>query len=176
MRTVLRFVAAAICCVLVAVGVVIWMIGPQEWQKAFGTRAEPTEVGEPNADAQDSAAEDDNEIIAEFADPNAPGTSNKVFISRYEFDSGIFQTAADFTAPVRTTIDRSRSGGRRSWSEAHRGLAYWRNRADALVLDSPPTAEQATLAIRTWRALAFLEMYEGRFAEAKTWLERALAS
>ncbi|MFI5454111.1 MAG: FG-GAP-like repeat-containing protein [Isosphaerales bacterium] len=71
-------------------------------------------------------------------------------------------------------------GSLEEWQQAilgrsRRGLGYWRARADNLALDSPPTAEQATLAIRTWRAIAFLEMYEGRFAEAKSWLERGLA-
>jgi hypothetical protein len=115
-----------------------------------------------------------SEIVAEFADPTVPGTSNKVSITRYEYDSGVYKTAADFMAPVQDgrSLDEWRAmiAGR-----SHRGMGYWRARADALVLDSPPTVEQATMAIRTWRAAAFLEMYEGKFAEAKAWLERALA-
>jgi FG-GAP-like repeat/ASPIC and UnbV len=41
------------------------------------------------------------------------------------------------------------------------------------VLASPPTADQANEAIRAWTSVAYLEMYQGRFAEAVPWLERA---
>jgi hypothetical protein len=43
-----------------------------------------------------------------------------------------------------------------------------------LTIDQPPTAEQAFRAILVRRAIAFVHMYDGRFAEATSWLERAM--
>ena len=45
---------------------------------------------------------------------------------------------------------------------------------DQLRLDSPATFQQAVKAIPLARSIAFLEMHEGKFAEATSWLERAL--
>jgi hypothetical protein len=109
----------------------------------------------------------------EFPDPNAPGTSKTVFIDRYAFDAGVFSTANEFTGTPANAVSLD-DLGQAIRERGPRGLEVWRERAQRLVLSSPPSAEEATVAIRTWRALAFLEMYEGRLAEARSWLSRGL--
>jgi hypothetical protein len=175
MRFLLRFVLTGVFCASIAFLAAAWIAGPRDLRKALQHHAVAANQpeSEPDANGKHVAKPEMNEIVAEFADPNTPRTSNKVLITRYEYDSGVYKTAADFMAPVHN--GRSLDEWRVMISErSHRGIGYWRARADALELDSPPTLEQATRAIRTWRALAFLEMYEGRFGEAKAWLERAL--
>jgi hypothetical protein len=174
MRFVLRSALTTILCGLIAFMIVIGIAGAPSLQAVFHSRATATDQPGFGPDMNAMPKPAMSEIVAEFPDPNLPGTSSKVKITRYEYDSGVYKTAADFMAPVHDA--RSLDEWRTMIAErSHRGLGYWRARADALVLDAPPTLEQATVAIRTWRAVAFLEMYEGRFAEAKTWLERALA-
>jgi hypothetical protein len=114
-----------------------------------------------------------NTVLAEFPDPNSPGTSKTVFVDRLAFDSGVYQTAVGFTGEVANELSLEELS-QSILTRIPQGLSEWRARADRLVLDTPPTTKQATRAVRTWRALAFLEMYEGRFSEARTWLERAL--
>src|SRR5579883_1813306 len=113
------------------------------------------------------------DLIATFPDPNAPGTSKKVFLTSQALDSGISTTAAEFTGPVRV------EGSLEELSQSilgryGRGMATWGARADRLVVPAHPTGDQATQAIRTWRALALLEMYQGNFAKATPWLGKAL--
>jgi hypothetical protein len=173
MRLVLRIILVGTVCLAVALGIVSWITGTDGWGNVFQSVLNKGDVT--NRDVQTGAdlEQDANNIVATFPDPNAPGTSKQVFLAKYEFDSGVFQTAVEFMKPA--WDERSlRDVQQEILERSRRGLSHWRARADVLVLDSPPTAEQATLAIRSWRAIAFLEMYDGRLAEAKSWLERAL--
>jgi tetratricopeptide (TPR) repeat protein len=162
-RARLKVFAAAFCCLLAAWAAVAWIIG-KDTLKASHADSQP---------AQPLARQNLEHAEPTFADPNAPGTRKTVSIGSYEFDSGVFSTAVEFTGTPANALSLEELG--RAIRDRHpRGLAFWREKAQSLVLGSPPSAEEATLAIRTWRALAFLEMYEGRFAEAKSWLARGL--
>jgi hypothetical protein len=160
-------VLAGLACVSVALGIVSWIEGGTGWLHAKRTDAAPHKRAQP-------APSDSNKIITTFPDPNSPHTDQRVFINLAAFDSGVYKTAADAGRPVRDA--RSLEELRDSiLNRSSRGLGYWRARDLSLVLDSPPSPDQATAAIRIWRAIAFLAMYDGNFAEAKTWLEKGLA-
>ncbi len=176
MRFAIRLSLAGLFCLAIALGAVTWMTGPDMWRKIFaGSDQTPTaSVASPEPGREDASDSEANNILKLLPDPNAPsGSPRDVFLAKYEFDSGVYRTAADFTGPISDTGSleslRDAIKGRTA-----RGLTYWKARSDSLVLDTPATTEQAVAAIRTWRAIAFLEMYEGRFAEAKSWLERGL--
>jgi tetratricopeptide (TPR) repeat protein len=165
---------AAGFCLVVATGVIIGFVGGGDSWKTFARAKSELHAASPAASAESQALAVHDDIAREFPDPNAPGTDKRVFIAGHDFDNGVFQTAADFMKPAwneSSLEELSREIGERSG----RGLSYWRVTAESVHLDDPPTVAQATNALRSWRAVAFLEMYEGRFGEAKTALERALA-
>ena len=82
-----------------------------------------------------AAVESDQEcsVVATFPDPNWPGTSRTVFSGKFDFDNGVYKTAADFTGPVVNALSleeiRKSIGDR-----ADRGLAHWRERANRLSM------------------------------------------
>ena len=163
MGIVLRIIAGLLFCAVIALGIVGYITKSRSSRQPRQEVPASPEVSIPEAMS----------VLATFPDPNAPGTSRRVFVDRLVFDSGVSSTAMEFTGSIRDEgsleeLSRSILG------RYPRGMATWRERADRLVLNSPPTGEQAIEAIRTWMALAFLEMYEGRFAEATPWLERAM--
>jgi len=173
MRSAFRIVLGGFCCIAIAVGVVAWITGLDWWGKSPQSVRGDSEASRPEANRAEISKPEADPILESFPDPNAPGTSKRIYLYNYDFDSGVYQTAAEFMGSV--WDERSLEESQKAiLGRSRRGLGYWRARADSLVLDSPPTAEQATLAIRSWRAIAFLEMYDGRFTEAKSWLERAL--
>ncbi len=164
MRSTPKIIAGLSIVAAIALGWVGYQAGPKSSEP---TRQEPST-------SPDVLAPDPLSVVATFRDPNAPGTARRVFIDRLVFDSGVSSTATEFTGPIRDGRSLEEVS-RAILGRYPRGMAAWRRRADRLVLGSPPTGEQAVTAIRTWRAIALLEMYEGRFAEAAPWLERAMA-
>jgi tetratricopeptide (TPR) repeat protein len=168
MRLALRIILAGIGCVAIAAGVVAWLTGAERWGRARPIARGPAKASTP---ARPAAAEDAGRET--FPDPNAPGTSARVFVERVEFEADLLPTVLSFTGPIRdpSSLQDLREAIR---GRSRRGIAALREQADRLALHSPPTVEQAFEAIRLWRSIAFLDMYEGKFAEAASWLERAL--
>ena len=166
MRSVFRVVLVGACCVAVALGVITWITG-LDWRGAVLPGVSSVSS---NSDVSTQVAETGLET---FPDSNAPGTSARVFVDRSFFDSDIFDTALPFTAPIRdpTSLHELRESIR---GRGRRGIVALRAQFDQLRLDTPPTFEQAVKAIPLARSIAFLEMHEGKFAEATSWLERAL--
>src|SRR5579883_3424391 len=162
----LRIIAGVILCAAIASAIVGFVAGSRPSRVTVDPpRKAPAFSEVSTLDLPD--------LIATFPDPNAPGTSKKVFLTSQALDSGISTTAAEFTGPVRV------EGSLEELSQSilgryGRGMATWGARADRLVVPAHPTGDQATQAIRTWRALALLEMYQGNFAKATPWLEKAL--
>src|SRR4051812_27441210 len=163
MRFVLRFVFAGMCCAILAVGMIAWRTGLEG-------RGKTPQAVRGTSEAATSAA---NIGLETFPDPNAPGTSAQVFIDQSFFDAVIFDTALPFTGPIRDarSLEELREAVR---GRGRRGIAALRAQYDQLRLDSPPTSNQAVQAIRLAQSIAFLEMHEGKLAEAASWLERAL--
>ena len=163
MRVALAIFGVAICCLAIVAGAVGWIRG----RHTLKTSPSDTES------AQAVPALDSERLEPTFPDPSAPGTAKTVFISHFNFDNGVFVTADQFTGTPANILSLDELG-QAIGGRGLRGLRVLSERARRLVLGSPPSAEEATRAIRTWRDLAFLEMYEGRFAEAKSWLARGL--
>jgi len=139
MRVVVRIVLVGTCCLAVALGAVTLITGTEVWKKAFQTVRNKGEVTAQVVQAEATPEKEADNILETFPDPNAPGTSKRVFLARYEFDSGVFQTAVDFMKP---DWDKRSLGGiqQEVLERSRRGLSYWRAMADSLVLGSPPTA------------------------------------
>jgi tetratricopeptide (TPR) repeat protein len=162
-RVGLQNLRAAICGLVIVLAAVAWFVS----QRSSRTPAPaPEAVGA-------GTGQDSEPPERTFPDPNAPGTSKTVFIGRYDFDNAVFSTADEFTGTPANLLSLDERG-QAIRTRGSRGLPVLTERARRLVLSSPPSGEEATRAIRTWRALAFLELYEGRFTEAKSWLTRAL--
>ena len=163
MRIGFSILAVAICSLAIVAGAVAWSNG----------RHIPETTANATESAQAVVPLDSLGPEPTFPDPSAAGTAKTVFVGRDDFDSGVFVTAAEFTGTP-TNILSLDELDQAIGSRGLRGLPLLTERARRLDLGSPPSAEEATRAIRTWRDLAFLEMYEGRFAEAKSWLARGL--
>jgi hypothetical protein len=110
---------------------------------------------------------------ATFPDPNAPGTSKRVFVDNTDFDAGVFATAYEYTGSVINTLSLEEVK-QSILDRSPRAFEHWRAQANLLASGLPTGSNEAIRAIRTWRALAFLEMHDGRMEEAKGWLERGL--
>jgi hypothetical protein len=163
MRFVLRIALAGICCLAIAAGSVVWITSLDVRGKT------PRSVADPQKELAPAA----NPLQEAFPDPNAPGTGAQVYAERIDFDGDIAPTAFAYTGPIhdRRSLDELREAIR---GRGRRGIVSVRKHYDRLRLDSRPTQEQAVQAIPLARSLAFLYMYEGKLAEATSWLERAL--
>ena len=97
-----------------------------------------------------------------------------VFVDQGSFDGDIAPTAFGYNGTIHDprSIDELRQAVR---GRGRRGLAAFREEFNRLHFDSPPTFEQAFRGIPLARSIAFLYMHEGKFGEAASWLERALA-
>jgi hypothetical protein len=159
-------------CAALAAGLVAWFSGAERTGTAGSTSQTPTKVT-PSAPARPAGAEAIDTGLATFPDPNAPGTSARVFLEPGLSDSDIFRTAGEFTGQVHddASIQERREAIR---GRGRRGIAALRAKHDGLKLDATPTRDQALQAMWLRRSLAMLYMYEGRFAEADAWLERGL--
>ena len=164
MRVAFRMLAAGICCLLIAAGAVAWFVGLDSLKRSPGATS-PTQA---------ATTEVFSSFIDTFPDPNAPGTSSRVYTQQGEFDSDIAGTAVAYVGTVRdhNSLDELREALR---GTGRRGIADLRLKFEQLKLDSAPNLQQTVKALTLVRSLAFLYMYEGKFAEAEEWLERAMA-
>ena len=139
------------------------------------TRAEADNRGRalprrlPTAPAE---AERNGSVIDVFPDPNAPGTEKTVFIARFDFEDGIIDTAAGFTGPIVNALSladvRKRSRNELS-VDLHSG-----GTGAQITLGALHPRPRKRFAPSGRGAIAYLEMYEGRFAEAEQWLNRGM--
>src|SRR5262249_15588781 len=109
-----------------------------------GARHTPSPPAPPDASKAASAPNEGEEaaVLAEFPDPNAPGSSRTVFIGKLAFHNGVYKTAADFTGQIVNELslkDLQQS----ILDRTPRGLSEWKGRADRLSLGHPPTKDQA---------------------------------
>jgi hypothetical protein len=165
----IRWAAAIVCLLVVGVGSVRIM---RAWS-GFSGRGNAASVTAAGPGSPGAVGEEDRPVVATFPDPIAPGTGQKVFSARYDFDNGIFATAASAQGPVANALSLAELT-EAIQTRGPRARAYWSEREKRLKLSSPPTTEEAVRAIRTWRSLAYVELYEGQFADAERWLRRGL--
>ena len=170
MRLVLRIVPAGICCAAIGAGVVAWMAGLDRSARTSQDLRGYSEGLTHTRNSSEALTPDARTGPESLPDPNAPGTSARVFINRSYLDGEIFNTALPFTGEIQNygSLTELREAIR---GRGPRGLAAMRGQYDQLRLDSPPTPQQAEQAIRLQRSIAFLNMYGGKFAEATSWLE-----
>jgi hypothetical protein len=109
----------------------------------------------------------------EYPDPNAPGTSAKVFVDPESIDGGLFRTAEYFTGPIRN--ENSLAERREAISARYsRGIPELKRQIEQLKIDTPPTPSQARERLGLWRSLAYLHLYEGKLAEASAAMQKAV--
>ncbi len=175
MRRVVGIALAGACCAVIGLG--IW--------KAIGDRDRPVNqapnvVGPARADRaaptdgrENSTGDTASPNIETFPDPNAPGTTARIFANPSYFDAEIFTAAIPYTGEITdyNAMSELRAAIR---GRAGRGLAALRVQYDPRQLDSPTSTNLADKAIRLQRLIAFLYMHDGQLAEAASWLERAL--
>jgi hypothetical protein len=180
MRLGIRVFLAGLGCVAIAAVAVSWLIGTgssREVRRATATprgKATPSSggagsssgAGAVQAGAAGAASRET------FPDPNAPGTSSRVYLDRAEIDQGIYRAVLNF-APTRADISLEELSASLK-SRASEALAFLTAEHDRLALDVPPTAEQVFRVIQIRRLIAFVHMYDGRFGEATSWLQRAM--
>ena len=162
MRFALRIAGVGAACVAVAVGVAAWMVGLYWLPKT-------PEQTESVSDVKVAGADGDVRL---YSDANAPGTGSQIFVDRGLIDDDIFNTALEYTGLVRDpkSLEDLREAIR---GRGRRGIADLRSKYEHLPMGKHPTIEQLSAALPLARSIAFLFMYDGKFAEAAAWLERA---
>jgi hypothetical protein len=160
MRLLIRAVLTGIFCTAVAVGLVLWLAG-LDWG--------PRRTGRAPA-------------LARFAGsvPSAPpgaGPRERPAAFRvvpFEFEDGGFGLASQFTGPIRNprSLQELREAIR---GRGRRGIAQLRLQYDRLRLGPTPTREQIIDRLKLKESIGYLYMYEGKFAEAATWIGEVLA-
>ncbi len=159
--------------VAIVAGVLVWPSAKRQ-DRAVVTDL-PQTLNETPAGHTPVEAEDDSPTstgVEVFPDPNAPGTSSMVFVDPLLFEDDISGTALRFTGLVRN--ERSiRDRSEAILGRVSRGLTALREENRRLTLDENPSREQAIRAIQLWRSIGCLYMYDGKFDEAATWLEKA---
>ena len=163
MRACFRIVATALFCVAIAGGAVVGILSFDTSKMAPGA----THRTKASA-SQDTFAYDES-----FPDPNAPGTPAQVYVREGDFDLGIALAAFNYRAPIHdhNSLDELRES---LTGQGRRGLAELRSQYEQLKLGAAPTLQQTYKAVPLAHLIAYLYMYEGKFAEAKEWLEQAM--
>jgi tetratricopeptide (TPR) repeat protein len=161
MRRALGLVLVGLACVGIVLGVTFW------------NAASPGPGKVPHDLAAPVATPPIRPGLESFPDPNAPGTSARVFIDSGAFDQFIFSTALSFTGPIRDagSLDEVREAVR---GRGRRGLTALRAQYDRLRVDSAATSDSHREAIRLEKSIAALYMHEGQFAEAASWFRKIL--
>jgi hypothetical protein len=180
MRLGIRIVLAGLGCLVIATAAVSWLTGTVSIAEAHRAAATPKARDTPSSRSAGTslraapvqAAAVGAASCETFPDPNAPGTSSRVYLERSEIDEGIYCAVISF-APARA--DRTLEELSESLkSRAARSLAVLTAAHERLAFDVPPTGEQAFRAVQIRRLVAIVHMYDGRFAEATSWLLRAM--
>ncbi len=164
MRTALRLILAAVLCLGIAAGVVVWSTGGTDWWKTYRS----TDRNSPG-----SLEEKDSPEITWYPDPAARGRDSKVFVDRRALDVYLGANAYAFKPTIK---DRRSLGELREAirMREQKGILALRNRFDQLHIESTPTPDQATRAIPMVRDLAFFYMLAGDFDQANAWLQRGV--
>jgi len=162
MKLFARLALLGVICLVVAVAVVSQFAGSGWWRgfMPLGQRTAP-------------AHGDQNTDFEACPDPNAPGTSKRVSLGGVPFDYDIFGVMLPYAGTIRDTnsLQELREAIR---GRGRRALADLQAQYDHLGLSSSPTFDQALQAMRLARLIAFACMFDGKFAEASSWLQRAL--
>jgi FG-GAP-like repeat/ASPIC and UnbV len=163
MRSLIRVFLAILFCVGMAAGAVIWLLdlSPAAWRWT----ERPGRSSERRA-----AVRGGQQTLL----PNQALEWPEVFdIILEKFEDGGYKTASAHMAPIRDFLslqelrEAVRGRGRRAISQV-------RSQYEKLRQDSPPKPDQTMEKFSLEQSIGFLYMYEGKFLEAASWLEKAL--
>ena len=155
MRPVIRVGLAALFCTALAVVMVYWLMDPRHaipWRGGLqGTLVRRT-------DKQQAI---DSKGVYELIQDR--------------FEDGGYKTAIAFATSIRDpgSLQQLRESVR---GRGRRGITELRGLYDKLRPDTPPTKQQAIEKASLEQSIGLLYMYEGKFLEATSWLEKSLAS
>jgi FG-GAP-like repeat/ASPIC and UnbV len=160
MRSLIRFFLVVLFCVGVAACAVIWLLGLPSSQTGG-----PRRFNEPRGASQRG--------VETAASTEAKKRAVVYDIVLDKFEDGGYAIAAPFMVPVRDpgSLQELREAVR---GRGRRGISTLRARLEQLQVDSPPTHEQVRKQLTLEESIGFLYMYEGKFLEAASWLEKAL--
>jgi hypothetical protein len=164
MRRLIRFALAGLFCIAIAAGAVIWMLdlGPASWKGGHATSRRGLDP--PNA--RGPAA---NESAVTEAAPTP--TSFDLILEKFE--DGGYSTAVRFMAPIKDlgSLPELRESVR---GRGRQALAALRADYEQLSRDAKSDREQILKKAQLEQSIGLAHMYDGRFLEATSWLERAL--
>jgi tetratricopeptide (TPR) repeat protein len=156
MRSVIRVVLAGLFCVVVAGGAVFWLTSPNSamWHRSDSRRGVASTAKKP---------------------ATAQGGERVYELNLNRFEDGGYQTALAFAAPIHDdgSLQELRESVR---GRGRRGITELRRLYDQLRSDTSPTKQQLIEKASLEQSIGFLYMYEGKFLEATTWLEKSLAT
>ena len=165
MRRLIRISLALLFCVGIAACAVAWLLDLVP--PAFRGGAD-------RAKHRISQNETANGAEATWAGATAKRSANVYEIVLDKFEDGGYDTAVRFMAPIRDlgSLEELRESVR---GRGRRALSALRADYDRLPpLDSKPNREQILKKVQLEQSIGFVHMYDGRFLEATSWLERAL--
>jgi tetratricopeptide (TPR) repeat protein len=163
MRTLIRVFLIVLFCVGVAVGVVLWLVdlAPRTSRQAGRPLRsnEPREASQRNLDVVGSTDAQKRSVVYD--------------IILDGFEDGGYKTATQFMIPIRNlaSLQELREAVR---GRGRRGISTQRAQLGQLQIDTPPTHDQVLKKLSLEQSIGFLYMYEGKFLEAASWLEKAL--
>jgi FG-GAP-like repeat/ASPIC and UnbV len=158
MRSLIRVFLGGLLCVGVAAVAVVWLLnlgsGASRPPRRQGTATTSSGTG--------------REASASTEPKGRPVVYD---IVREKFEDGGYNTALGFMAPIRDlgSLQELRESVR---GRGRRGTSALRARYDQLSPESPPNWEKVSLE----QSIGLLYMYDGKFLEAASWLEKAIAT
>ena len=164
MRRLIRLAVAGLFCIAIAAAVVIWLLdlAPASWKGLNSTSRRGLE----NSGAR-RAGTNDNPI------PEAGRSPVTYDLVLEKFEDGGYDTAVRFMAPIKDlgSLQELREAIR---GRGRRALAALRADYEQLSLDTKSGSEQILKKVELEQSIGFVHMYDGRFLEATSWLEKAL--
>jgi hypothetical protein len=162
MRVTLRAFLAGLFCVAAACGVVGWLSSRDSVTgRSHRARSSQTATRASDARQATSRAASQQDEPPEF------------HVIQQEFEDGGLGTASPFTGLIRDprSLQELREAVR---GRGRRGIAALRTKHDQLQLGSSPTRQQVLDRLKLENSIGLLYMYEGKFTEAASWIERVL--
>jgi hypothetical protein len=158
MRSLIRVFLAGLLCAVVAAGAAVWLL-------SLGSRASRL----PHSEVLPRASEGREAAASKSAEPKGRPVVYDIVLDKFE--DGGYSTAIGFMAPIRdrASLAEIRESVR---GRGRRGISALRAKYDQLKPDSPPSQEKVSLE----QSIGLLYMYDGKFLEAASWLEKALAT
>ncbi len=165
MRSLIRVSLIVLFCIGVAAGAVIWVLdlAPGASRQAGRPRHsnEPGETPGRSLETAVSAGAQKRSVVYD--------------IILDKFEDGGYATAIQFMAPIRDlgSLQELREAVR---GRGRRGISTVRAQLEQLQVDSPPTHDQNIKKLSLEQSIGLLYMYDGKFLEAASWLQKALES